>query len=393
MQAPLLLSCKLTNAVLKFLERRGEDLEPLYERFDWPLHYLRDSSSWLEADRLEYVLAILEEIYGRRVASETGGDFFEYIGHISPQLRAWGALDSVLRIVPGVRDLYQQPDRFLSSFISPQPQIQGLHHTHESTVFRIGFWDDRMPRAARYLKAALESLPEFIGKPRTHVVWNHGHVSIEWSERQVPFVSDSGRLAEGDGPALSPDLLRTILLDLATAQRELEGTRRLLQDRDNEVSKLREQIEQSHVTPRALESLSESPNVQQALHEIYKLGDYFARAQQIVTLLRNPNSATTKSGLITTATAEALIKRTSWDRVSQETPIAIRRASVLLQGGDVEFEPEVPAEAKAEIDVVGATVPEDAIAVKKASAKSARLAVPAGKTAGKTTRNQSFFDM
>ncbi len=324
MQPPLLLSCKLTHAALRFLERRGEDLEPLYERFDWPLHYLRDSSSWLEADRLEYVLATLEELYGARIAAETGHKFFEAVAYASPQLRAWGALDSVLRIVPGVRELYHQPDRFLGSFISPQPVIQGLSHTAEKTVFRIDFSDDRMPRTAQYLRAALEALPEYIGKPRSQVSWTHGHVAIEWSDRQVPFVQMSA-LSSTESPSLSPELLRTILVDLANAQRELDATRRTLQEREAEIAAL-----MSHQNPAV-----ESDRTKSALHEIYKLGDYFARAQQIVTLLRT-SSTRTASGPLVSSSSEAMVRRTAWDRVALEAPIAIRRAARLLQGETID---------------------------------------------------------
>lgn len=320
MQPPLLLSCKLTHAALRFLERRGEDLEPLYERFDWPLHYLRDSSSWLEADRLEYVLATLEELYGARVAADSGHSFFEAVAYASPQLRAWGALDSVLRIVPGVRELYHQPDRFLGSFISPQPIIQGLNHFAEKTVFRIDFSDDRMPRTAKYLRAALESLPEYIGKPRSHVTWSHGHVAIEWSDRQVPFVSLNA-LSPAESPSLSPELLRTILVDLANAQRELDATRRTLQEREAELQIL----SASHT------KTGDDERVKLALHEIYKLGDYFARAQQIVTLLRS-GTGRTGAGSLVSSSSESLVRRTAWDRVALEAPLAIRRAARLLQG-------------------------------------------------------------
>jgi hypothetical protein len=323
-QPPLLLSCKLTHAALRYLERRGEDLEPLYERFDWPLHYLRDSSSWLEADRLEYVLTALEELYGARVLAETGNSFFEAVAYASPQLRAWGALDSVLRIVPGVRELYHQPDRFLGSFISPQPMIQGLSHTSEKTVFRIDFSDDRMPRTAKYLRAALESLPEYIGKPRSHVTWSHGHVSIEWSDRQVPFVPMT---LQTETPSLSPELLRTILVDLANAQRELDLTRRALQERDAELATL---------TASRKEDQSDD-RIKLALHEIYKLGDYFARAQQIVTLLRS--TSTRAAGTLVSSSSEAMVRRTAWDRVATEAPLAIRRAAKLLQGEVIDDAP------------------------------------------------------
>lgn len=337
-QPPLLLSCKLTHAALRYLERRGEDLEPLYERFDWPLHYLRDSSSWLEADRLEYVLTALEELYGARVTAETGHSFFEAVAYASPQLRAWGALDSVLRIVPGVRELYHQPDRFLGSFISPQPMIQGLHHTFEKTVFRIDFSDDRMPRTAQYLRAALESLPEYIGKPRSHVTWTHGHVAIEWSDRQVPFVPMTS-LSPSEAPSLSPELLRTILVDLANAQRELDLTRRALQEREAEIVSLTANHKQTQDDER----------IKLALHEIYKLGDYFARAQQIVTLLRS-SSSRSSGGSLVSSSSEAMVRRTAWDRVAHEAPLAIRRAARLLQGEVIDDEPDVTSELSEEAE-------------------------------------------
>lgn len=417
LQQPVLLSCKLTNAVLKFLERRGEDLEPLYERFDWPLYYLRDSSSWLEADRLEFVLKTLDEIYGPRVFNETGVDFFSAVGHASPQLRAWGALDSVLKIVRHVRDLYQQPDRFLASFISPQPQIYGLQHSDENVVFRIGFSDDRMPHTARFLRAILESLPEFIGKPRAHVMWNHGNVSIEWSERQVPFVTQV-RTNDNEMPSLSPDLLRTILVDLTTAQRELENARRVIQEKDATIQSLQTAAAAAPVAPPVAHSaltatatttystttvstttlsttaaLNAAPpavtgsDVEKALHEIYKLGDYFARAQQIVTLLRSPSATTgakLRSGApLASSQAEALIKRTAWERVSAEAPVAIRRASMYLRG---EAE-DVSAELAAEV------VSADGAEMRDVTGTEENVGAPADKGLfKKKTVNPSFFD-
>lgn len=348
--APLLLSCKITNAALRFLEKRGEDLEPLYERFDWPLTYLRDSSSWLEADRLESILVTLDELYGRDIV---GGEMTEVIGHESPQLRAWGALDSVLRIVPSARDLFYQPDRFLGSFISPQPQIRGLHRTSESTSFRIDFSDDRLPRTASYLRASLEVLPEFIGKPRATVTWFHGEIGIAWSERQVALASHTPA-ASRDGHSLSPDLLRTILMDLANAQRELEAAQRALKERDTMLEELRAEKREmlAEVKTEVREELRtvsriESRRISQkvaaishgsnertaaALHEVLKLGDYFARAQQMVTLMRGKSAKA-----ISAATVESLIRRTAWEQVAEEAPKAIRRAAAALNG---EAEPE-----------------------------------------------------
>jgi hypothetical protein len=198
------------------------------------------------------------------------------------------------------------------------------------------------------LRAILESLPEFIGKPRAHVLWNHGNVQIEWSERQVPFVAHT-RISDHEAPSLSPELLRTILVDLATAQRELESARRSNQEKDALIQSLQSaaavgaanasELIQSSQTSGGSVSASHAPallsisQVEKALHEIYKLGDYFARAQQIVTLLRAP---------------EPLLKRTAWERVSSEAPHAIRKAAMLLRGEEIPVD-DVPISPAAEI--------------------------------------------
>lgn len=320
----------MTNSVLRFLERRGEDLEPLYEKFDWPLHYLRDSSSWLEADRLEYILKTLEEIYGPRIQKETGQDFFEVIASAAPQLRAWGALDSVLRIVPGIKELYFQPDRFLASFISPQPSVRTIGTQTDETQrleFEIDLPGNETPRAIRYLRSALEALPEFIGKSRSHVSWASSHVTIEWAERQAAF-GPIESIASREAPVLSPELMRTVLNDLSESQRDLEATRRVLADRENELAKLKGLLaKQDHVA-----SLSEGKDhpearIKLALHEVFKLGDYFARAQQMITILRGP------SGVVGGAkvNAEVMARKTAWDHVAQEAPEVIRKVAKLLQ--------------------------------------------------------------
>jgi len=62
----VLFSCKITHSVITYLDKRGEDLEPLYEKCDWPAEFLHDPSSWLEADKMENLLRLIDETYGPR---------------------------------------------------------------------------------------------------------------------------------------------------------------------------------------------------------------------------------------------------------------------------------------------------------------------------------------
>lgn len=359
---PFLISCKITHAALRFIERRGEELEPLYERFDWPLSYLRDPSSWLEAEQLEAVLLTLAEIYEPRLRHHLGNlelsDFFEAIGHESPSLRAWGPLDSVLRIVQSERDLFRQPARFLSAFVSPKVELEILKDEDEAVEFKfLGPFqefvaNERFGAVSSYLRGALASLPEYLGRPRAQVEWAKDRVRVEWSDRQVALValeseellasdsSGSNGAVSATGHALSPRMLSQIRSNLDNLQRELEEARRKLLEQDNVIQNLRSLTETS-ATKRVGQVDSQfdpsASEVQAALHELFKLGDYFARAQQLVTLMRNaPNRAS----------AEILIRRTAWETVAAQAPIVIRNATELLQGRRGAVQPALVAELK-----------------------------------------------
>lgn len=107
-----------------------------------------------------------------------------------------------------------------------------------------------------------------------------------------------------------------------------------------------------------------------ALHEIYKLGDYFARAQQMITVLRGASGVAGSSKV----NAEAMVRRTAWDRVSQEAPEAIRRAAQVLQ---MDLAIDIPIDGPRETELLA-----PALAVKQAGERSATAKLKA----------PSFFD-
>src|SRR5262245_31058551 len=59
----VLVSCKITHSVMTYLDRRGEDLGELNDFCDWPTEFLRDPSSWLEADKMENLLKLIDQNY------------------------------------------------------------------------------------------------------------------------------------------------------------------------------------------------------------------------------------------------------------------------------------------------------------------------------------------
>ncbi|GEM_PF-4161628 len=307
-------------------------MESLYDGFDWSIGFLRDPGQWLEADKLESVLGTLEEIERGLHLHEVSGDYFTRLGHESPRLKAWGALDSVLRILPHPRELYAQPERFLGQFVSPMSPPRFFERSESRVSFRFDFPVDRFPRSARFLKAVLEALPEFIGSgrahaPHAHVEWIGDRVLIDWSDRQVGFeATPQSGLTE---PVLSPELARTILADLASSQREVEVARARVKELEQQLlqasapSSVQTPLPKAGPGSTAASSHSED-RLRAALHEVYRFSDYFARAQQMVTLLSRPG--------VRAPEIETLHRRLGWEKVQHEATECTRLAVAILQG-------------------------------------------------------------
>ena len=336
----MLFSCKITHSVITFLDKRGEDLEALYDRCDWPAEFLRDSSSWLEADKMENLLKQIDADYGRGPQSDE--NLMLAAGHQSKDLRAWGVLDSVLRMVQTPKDLFAQPERFLSYFISPAPPVGEVKRAHDSVSFVLPVSEMQFPYVTTFLCAALEALPTYIAKPMASVTWDNSRVSITWSENQVSLFGE----AQAADISLHPELVSSILSNLESSQKDLEDVKRTLFARDQEIEILREQLAKasSVSTITISQKPDQKPDQKQhqqhqnlglhptqvadarlgdILHEMYRLGDYFARGQQLMTLLIGQGRQTSQ--------VQEAMRRVDWDFVSTEGPQLVRRVVTELQ--------------------------------------------------------------
>ena len=326
LQSSVLFSCKITHSVITYLDRRGEDLEALYEKCDWPAEFLRDPSSWLEAEKMENLLRQIDHDYGReRIGELATENLILAVGHHCKDLRAWGVLDSVLRMVQTPKDLFAQPERFLSYFVSPAPPVGEIRREAESVSFVLPVSEVQFPFVTSYLRAALEALPTYISKPMGQVVWDNSRVTISWSEKQASLFGEG---VETD-VSLHPELVQNILHSLETSQKELEQMKRGLISKDQEIERLQQElirsrpIETAPLT-NATNAVSEvEATVARVLHDLFRLGDYVARGQQLVTLLVG-------QGRKTPQVAEAM-RRVDWEFVSTEGPQVVRKAVSDLQ--------------------------------------------------------------
>jgi hypothetical protein len=336
----VLFSCKISHAVLLHIERQNEDLErleqTLYEKFDLPpIEFLKDPSCWLKSKQME---DFLEHVVTHYKSSIDDLSLLSFVGHHSKDLRAWGVLDSVLRMLQSPQDVFLQPQRFLSYFVSPPPPVANVKHDENSVVFDLPIASHEFPRVVEYLKAAIESLPTYLGQSLAHVVWEDSRLSIEWCTRQANLLEEIQ--AE---KALHPELMQDILHDLEHSQKQIEQLQLSLQSKTEELELLRKgmgKLEPASPESRIGQSLemnldseiaevqalpvqgaaailpavmAESVEIklQESLQSLYRLADYMARGQQLVTMLVGQNRSTPQ--------VKEAMRRVDWERVQNSS--------------------------------------------------------------------------
>ncbi len=273
-----------------------------------PEEFLRDPSYWMKASDMEIFLENAQRI------SQEEGPLFQKVGHAVPQLRSWGVLDSVLRMMPKPQEILAQPRRFLSYFISPEPPIENVVRTDNSIQFDIPVSSETYPLTTTYLRSAFESLPVYSGQASAQCSWDGIHLKLNWkSEQSTMFVEDVGH-------QISPELMRSVVAQLENHQKELEEKNRDLQDQNEKLAKA---ISQDSMSANVHDlEIIDSNSVQVIKNNLSKLSDYMVRAQQLMTML-------VAQDRMNPAVKQAM-KRTDWDLVRQQFPKIISECNQLL---------------------------------------------------------------
>jgi hypothetical protein len=325
------LSCKISNAVLTLLENLGEDLTPLYETVPTSIELLRDSSYWVSAHEMEL---FLDAVMRMPLRSETS--ILVQAGHRGSELRSWGVLDSVLRMMPQPQEVFNQPEQFLSYFISPKPPIENFKRAESFVQFDLPLPADQYPHVTTYLKAAFESLPSYIGQELAQCEWTNITLSLQWKNQQNSiFVEDPGR-------QVSPELFKDLINDLQKTQRDREDLQKYASDLESKVKELEERLldfASAGDTSQEVPSPSPESNFQSNSPQFYlgqnlaRLHDYMVRAQQLITMIQS-------TGKLNPAVKEAM-RRVDWDYVKDQYPRTVSQSMDLLR--KIQQKPSVAA--------------------------------------------------
>ncbi len=304
----MLFSGKITNSFLVCLDRQGVDSEKLFELTDLPTEFLRDSSCWIPAQDVEKFLAGIDREFGPTFQEAVS----TMVGHQCHTLRAWGVLDSVIKMMQKPQDLFLQPHRFLSYFVSPAPPVGNLQREEEAISFDLPISNQEFPFVTEFLRSALEVLPCYLGRNPAQVRWKQTRIQISWSESQ------DGMLKEEDlSPNYKPELVQNLMEALEESQRQIEDLRTQLSQ--SESSK----PQPIHATDTEFVQGMRTHLVRARGH-MMRLSDYLVRSQQLVTLLIGQDR-------LDRQVTEAM-KRVDWDYVkTQSSQVAQETADLLTE--------------------------------------------------------------
>lgn len=334
------LSCKISSSILEALESSSEDLSWIFDHSPVPLEILRDPSAWVFAHEMETFLGFVK----RHQSSQSGSLDLESVGHQSADLKAWGILDHVLRMMPKPYEIFYHPESFIAYFVSPKPPVENFRKLDSGVEFDWPLVPDQLPLVSEYLKAAFEAIPTFVGQPLAQCKWEHIHVQITWTESQKSLIPKSE-----SGQQISPELFNSVVHEMQKQNEQLEERNRKLQLQNEELHRhlvQGNQILRKEYGAGDLEILdfenSENQGVPQDIQKpnldderyralsqnLARLNDYMYRAQQVVTILTSAKSASPQQ------VAKQVLRKVDWEHIRKQVPFLLQESFSILRSFD-----------------------------------------------------------
>lgn len=293
-------SGKVTHSVYNYLVRNLSDIEGLYELTEISTEMLRDPTCWIEAKSVEQFLENIDKEYGYISQDKP---LLTTIGHSCSELRSWGVLDSVLRMMQDPQDVFGHPQRFLSYFISPAPPVANVTRNKDSVGFDLPVSPEEYPFFTEFLKASFEGMPQYTGKQLALVTWTGTRLEISWNVAQENLFEKSTEEVN-----IKPELIRSLLQYLEEAQSELEQKKKELLVKDQQIEDLKKQ----KVSGDMHANIEQQVMLENMRSQFYRLFDYMGRASQLVTLLVKQDRKDRQ--------VQEAMRRMDWENITQSLP-------------------------------------------------------------------------
>ncbi|NQZ19040.1 MAG: HAMP domain-containing histidine kinase [Bdellovibrionales bacterium] len=293
------------------MEKQGAQLDPFFEKSDTPSEFLKDPSCWLPIEKMENFL--------QEIAAYTHCDdcenFFREIGHNNHELRAWGVLDSVLKMVESPLDIFSQPDRFLSYFLSPHPEVRVSQQSSHSLHFSLDS-ESIYPFVLSYITGAVEGLPNYMGLPTALIETVGDEFKITWSNDQESLFDEEEKRRR----QFHPEIVQSVMQSLQDQQQSAQQNQSVTPTQ-NFNPKDFEKMVSDEVERRMSKMVEDQKAIDETVFKVkndfYKMYDYFTRAQQLITLI---------SGTARKASVREAMRRVDWEYVQKEFPQIVESA-------------------------------------------------------------------
>lgn len=302
----MLFSGKITNSFLVCLDKHGVDSEKIFELTDLPTEFLRDPSCWIPASDVEKFLAGIDREFGSKFPESLATS----VGHQCHTLRAWGVLDSVIKMMQKPQDLFLQPHRFISYFVSPAPPVGNVHREAEAISFDLPISNQEFPLVTEFLRSAIEVLPCYLGRNQAQVRWKQTRIQISWSEPQNGLLKD-----EDLSPNYKPELVQNLMQALEESQRQIEDLRAQLSSAESERPQPIPGTDTEFVQGMRT-------HLVRARGQMMRLSDYLVRSQQLVTLLIGQDRLDRQ--------VQEAMRRVDWDYVKAQSAQVAQETADLL---------------------------------------------------------------
>jgi len=294
-----------------------------------PIELLRDPGAWLPIPELE---AFLEEMASQLEIAEPE-NFFRKVGQENYNLKAWGVLDSVLKMLESPNDIFVQPERLLSYFLSPYPKVKVVKLGDKEILFTFDEDVELYPLTVSYLMGAIEGLPLYMGYPLAQMTFVNKQFHLNWDDGQEILFDES----EVRKKNFKPEMVESILESLRDENRFTEA--RQLRVASTSKSETPTKAEKELlITDEAVSALIEERieerledlfrkqdetrgHLGQIKNDFFKLYDYFTRAQQLITLI---SSSARK------ASVREAMRRVDWTLVQKQFPEIIEETCASL---------------------------------------------------------------
>lgn len=304
------VSCKVSYSVIVYAENQGFQLDPFFENYDTPVEILKDPSCWISISKMEEFLGDI----CRWMDQPRPIVLLREIGQQNIELKAWGVLDSVLKMVESPKDIFSQPDRFLSYFLTPYPELTIRKQEDHQIVFEM-LNKPVADHVLAYLTGAVEGLPLYMSKPMASIErLSDTLFQIHWSDDQESLFDEQEKMRRQFHPEIVESVIRslkdqkvqTVDSPLSSAQMTSEAFEKMVslevEKRMGDWLAVQKDFEASYFKIK---------------NDFYKMYDYFTRAQQLITLI-SPSARK--------ASVKEAMRRVDWEHVQKEFPRMVEGA-------------------------------------------------------------------